>query len=313
MLVRNELIFMKVESAYNVDSVPGVDNAIQVSGLTPNPAEGARFAERRVASGNMGTVEPIFGGALYSLSFEMEVKGGNGSGVAPEIGLPLRACAHTQVITPSTSVAYTPRSVSHESVSIYYYQDGRLTRLTGCRGTVSFSATVGEVIVASFAFTGRKRIGDPVEQTYPTVNFPNQGLIPPVWLGQNNFSVGTYYPALTEFSLDPQLNLVTPSNANTNDGYGEVRLTSRNPIGTLDPEDTLPGVQAWISDFENQQYKAMQLRIGATGGSRITIAIPRANYREVGSGDRDDSRVVSLGYTATQTGAGNNEYSITFD
>jgi len=313
MLTRKETIFIRLESAYGIDSVPGVADAIQVSNLSPNPGEGARFAERSVTSGNLGTVAPIFGGTLFSLSFDMEIKGGSAPGVAPELSAPLLSCAHDETIVAGASVAYTPSSDDIASASIYYYQDGRLTRLSGCRGTVNFSATAGEVMTASFAFTGRRRIGDPQDQAFPNITFPNQSVLPYTWRGQNNFSWGGFYPVLTEFTLDPQLSLTTPANANSNDGYGEVRLVSRDPIGTIDPEDTLPSTQAWISDFENQQYKVAQLRVGAIGGGRVTIDLPSVSYREVGSGDRDGSRTVALGYKAGQTGAGNNEYSLTFD
>jgi len=313
MLTANEVIFIKVETAYGVDAAPGPVDAVQVANLVGNPAESARFAERLVSSGNLGVAAPLFGGSLFSLQFDMELKGSNAVTVRPEIGVPLRACGHEQLTASGTSTRYKPRSLNHESVTVYYYQDGKLTRVHGMRGSVTFSATAGEVITASFNLIGRKRAGDSIDTPLREGAFPGLSVVPPRWVGLNNFSWGTYFPELTEFTLDPQLSVNTPANANAADGFGETRITQRNPIGTIDPSDTVVAEQPWVQDFEGQVGRAVELKVGTPGGQQITIAMPKVTYRELGPGDRDGTRTLSLGYKADQTATQDDEYTITFD
>ena len=68
-----------------------------------------------------------------------------------------------------------------------------------------------------------------------------------------------------------------------------------------------------MQDFENQVERDVELRVGTPGGQRITIAMPKVTYRELGPGDRDGTRTLALGYKADQTEAADDEYTITFD
>lgn len=153
-LTKREVILAKVETTYGQD--PGLTAAAD-SILVENPSwsnEGARMFERPATRPTMSKLQKVFAGSLKKISFECEVKGSGTAGSAPEIGHLLRACGLSETIVGGTSVTYAPISTAFESATIYYYQDGMLRKLHGCRGTVTLKAEVGGKMMASFEITG---------------------------------------------------------------------------------------------------------------------------------------------------------------
>lgn len=313
MLSRNEQILVKIESTYGTDPTPTGSDAVAIALLVQaNPSESARFSERPVIrGGSIGKASPLFGGSLFGLVIEVELKGSGDADTPPEYGPLLKACGFLETINASTSVVYTPRSTSHQSCTIYYYQDGTRYRVTGCRGNVSFRGSVGEVMIATFTMVGRKTAGDPTDaaQLSPTLD----DTVPPTFLGTNFFNLDAYNPVFTEWTLDMQNGVNPGANANAADGFGVVRITERDPRGTLNPEMTLVATQDWVDDFEQGTTQDLNFQLGTAGGNRFAFDIPIARYIEIGFDDRDGNRVVPLGYKADESVALNDEVTITFD
>lgn len=313
MLTRNEMILAKIEGTYGTDSTPDGTNAIALAGIVQaNPAEQARLAERPVIrGGSIGKGAPIFGGSLFGFTIEVEIKGsGDANDTPPEYGPLLRACGFTETVNASTSVVYTPRSTGHESCTIYYYQDGVLFKVTGCRGNVSFSGAVGEVMTATFTMVGRKTAGDPVDASQPTPTL--DAAVPPVFLSNNFLSIASYNPAFTEWSLDMQNVVNAGGNANAADGFGVVRVTERNPGGSINPEMTLVATQDWLDDWESGNTKALSFQLGTAGGNQFEFSIPVMRYLEPSFDDRDGTRAIGISYKADESGSLNDEVTITF-
>lgn len=314
MLSRNEVILAKIESTYGTDSSPAGADAVAVANIIqPNVAENARFADRPVVrGGSIGKASPLFGGSLFGLQFDVEVKGSGTAGTAPEYGPLLRSCGFGQAIVASTSVTYNPTSTfgTNTSCTIYYWQDGLRYRLTGCRGNVTFRGTVGEVMILSFTMVGRKTDGDPTDTALPTPTL--DATTPTTFLGANFLSIGgSYYPAFTELTLDMGMAVTPGANANSANGYGEIRLSERDVRGTIDPEMTLVAVQDWIDQWEAGTLRAINFARGAAGNI-VTVNVPRARYIEPGFDDRDGIRTLSLGFKAEEDTSLNNELSIAF-
>lgn len=314
MLSRNEMILAKIESTYGTDPTPDGTNAIALAGLVQaNPAEQARQVERPVIrGGSIGKGSPIFGGSLFGITIEVELKGsGDDVDTPPEFGVLLRACGFQETINAGVSVVYAPRSTGHESCTIWYYQDGVRYRITGCRGNVSFSGTVGEVMKATFTMIGRKTAGDPTDTSQPTPTL--DAAVPPVFMANNFLSIGAFNPAFTEWSLDMQNAVNAGGNANAPDGFGVVRITERNPGGEINPEMTLVATQNWIDDWERGNTKALALQLGTAGGNRFEFDVPVMRYIEPSFDDRDGTRSIGISYKADETGSLNDEVTITFD
>ncbi|MCP4477836.1 MAG: hypothetical protein GY818_07070 [Planctomycetaceae bacterium] len=293
MLVKRELIALAIEAAYNVDENPGAADAILVEDVGFS-FEGSRMIERNPIKGAFGKEKSIFAGTLAQVTFTAEIKGSGTAGTAPEIGQALRACGLAETIVASTSVTYEPASESLESATIYYYQDGKRQKITGARGTVEISATVGEVAKASFTFTGHH--AEDADAAIITGTFDD--LAPPPMIAVP-FTIGGYSAEISALNFALNNEVTTPASLSASDGYGEVRISDRDCSGTFDPLMTLIADQDWVADWQAGTERNLTTGvIGTVAGNRFNLTVPAASYRELGQGDRDGSRTYDIGFGA---------------
>ena len=307
-ITNREAIFVKTETTYGTDAVPTGADAVQVSEISPSPNEGARIYERNIVKSTLGKLQPLYGGSLFALEFTVELKSGAALGTAPEYGRLLEACGSLETIVASTSVAYSPLSSGIESVSIYYYMDGIVFKLVGCRGNFSLSGAVGEPLKIQFRMVGRLA-EDPSDASTLSPTYDTNK--PQLFSALNCFTVNAYNPAISEFSMDLGNTVATPPDANSDDGYGQVRVAGRDPRGSFNPEMTLIADQDWLDDWRTSTQRALSLVLGATT-DKYTLSLPQVSYLEPGFDDRDGIRALPLGFKADETTAGDDEYTLTF-
>jgi len=308
MLVKRELILIKIEGAYNTDSVPAAaTDAVLIS----NPSwshEGARRLDRNHVKSTLDTPKKKYGGSLKSVSFDMEMKGSGTAGTPPEMAAALRACGLDETVVAVTSVTYAPVSTGIESATIYYYQDGKRHIITGCRGNVSFNLTAGEYGVASFNFTGH--IGAVADVTLPAGTF--DATEPEPIIGLTSFDIGGFAAEFNvlEFSMNNEI--LTPASVSAADGYGEIRIGGRDVSGSIDPEDELVAVNDFIADWSADTENALDTGvIGSTAGNRYQVTMPAVAYRDLGPGDRDQVRTLQIGFGAGIS-AGDDEFALVY-
>ena len=315
MLVKREVILAKIESAYGTDPTPtGTDNAI----LVENPSwahEGLRMIDRpAVRGGSLGKLRKIYGGSLKQVSFACEMKGAGSaysSSVRSEIDVLLRASALAATVVTtggSESVTYKPASSSHESITIYYYQDGTLHEMNGCRGTVSFSFEAGNKCMANFSFTGHEVT--PVDAALPTPTFDST--VPPPFLSAS-FAIAGYSAVISSLKFDMGNKLITPPNANASDGYGEIRIVDRDITGSFDPEHVTVATHDFIGRFKSGTTGALATgNIGSTQYNRFSISMPVVYYTDIAPGERDGIRTLDVPFGAIES-SGDDEVSIIFN
>src|SRR5436190_14700577 len=108
--VRQQAIFAKIETTYGTYNAPAGADAMQVANLQVNPASDLRWIDRTIIRGSLNPDKGVYGGALFEVSFDMELKGSGTAGTAPKLGAMLRACAMAETIVGGTSVTYKPTS-----------------------------------------------------------------------------------------------------------------------------------------------------------------------------------------------------------
>lgn len=311
MLVSREVILAKLETTYNEDAMP---DAAADAILVENPAwsnAGLRMNERTPVKATMGKAQSYYGGHLRSVTFDVELKGSGTAGTAPEMGPLLQACGMLETVDVSVPgsefVAYAPISSNHKSLTIYYYQDGLLRKMTGCRGNVSFNLETGMVGKASFTFTGHDGgTSDTalVSPTYDSTVAPGLVSVP--------FSFGSYPAAVSKLSFDMSNQVQTPSVISAPDGFGDVVITSRDVNGSFDPEATLKATQDWETMLMDGTQSALDTGlIGDTAGNRYQVQMPAAYMRDMSPGDKSGVRVYEVPFGAVEN-AGDDEVSITF-
>lgn len=305
MLIHREVILAKVESTYNTDPTP-VASTDAVLVHNPALSFNATYTDRTPVKPSLSKLQGIYGGKLAQLTFDVHLRGSGAAGTAPEVGALLRGCGMGETVVVSTSVTYAPVSTGIESITLYHYQDGKLHKLTGARGTFTASFTAGQPGVLSFTFTGHHSDSDAAlaSPTYDST------LPPPVINGA--FTVDSYSAVISEISADMGITVATPASISGSDGFGEIRVTDRNLTGSFDPEEVLNATYDFVNKFETNANGALSLgSIGSTAGNIINVDMPVVYYREISQGDRDGIRTLSVGYGAAQS-SGDDEISIAF-
>lgn len=306
-LVRRRILLAKVESTYNTDPTPtGADNAILIEELNWNP-EGLRMVERPAIRSSLGSLQHVYGGSLLGVSFVCEVKGSGSAGTAPEIAPLLLGCGMAETIVASTSVTYKPASASQSSITLWIYEDGTLTKITGCRGTLDWSGEVGGRLMASFTFQGH--FSGPTDVALATPTYDST--VPPIMIN-GSFSIGGFSAVIGSFAVSMGIELGVPPDLSAADGYGEVRVTGRDVNGSIDPEQPLVASHDFMAAFKAGTTEALSLGpIGATAGNKVAITMPAVYYRNISNSDREGVLAYDIPFGAAES-SGDDELSVIF-
>lgn len=313
MLVRREVILAKIESTYNTDPTPSAStDAIFVENPSWSHA-GARMVERPSVKASLGKLKQLYGGTLKQLTFDCEIKGPGAAysaSVRPEVDVLLRICGLDVTVdtTPSSETAtYAPVSSGMESATLYYYQDGTLQALTGCRGNVSFNAAAGSYGKFSFTITGHAAA--PSDAALPTATYDST--VPPIYVN-SAFTVDSYSATINALSFDMGNVLSMPGDVSASDGYGEVQIVDRDVAGSIDPLAVLVATHAFDSKWRSSASMALASgTIGATQYNKYAISMPAISYRDIAPGDRESLRTYDLSFGAAESTT-DDEVSIVF-
>lgn len=312
MLVNREVIAVKIESTYNVDSSPTATDAVLVENLSWSYA-GARMIERKPVRQSIAALKQVFAGTLIEISGDVEIKGPGAAysaSVRPEVDAILRACGlGVTVVTTggSETCTYKPVSTGHESVTVKLYTDGMLMPITGCRGNISGNLKTGETGKFSFKVTGH--VGAVTDTALITPTYDTT--TPPPVIG-GGFTVGGYGAIIDALQWDMNNGIATPPNFNAADGFGEIVITSRDCNGSFDPEAVLVATHDFHGKWRSSNSMALTTGvIGGTQYNRFKVDMPAIAYRSLSPADRDGKRTYSIGYGAAES-ATDDEISIIF-
>lgn len=307
LLVNREVLLCKVESTYNTDPTPAASaDEVLVENLAWAP-EGARAIERKPVRASIGALQQIYGGTLVTLTFDTEIKGSGAAGTAPEINALLEGCGMLGANTPATSEVYAPASTGHTSVTFWYYQDGTLMKITGCRGNFVITMEAGARGMISWTFTGHLTTVTDVGIATPSYS----STVPVAALG-TTFTVAGFSAVINSITIDMNNQLATPPSLAASDGFSEVRIVGRDVQGSFDPEYTTVSDNPWIADWQGDVTGAIAIgTTGATAGNIFKIDMPVVAFRNISPGDRDGVRTLEVPYGATES-SGDDDVSITF-
>lgn len=309
MLTSREVILCKEEVTYNTDAAPTASaDAVLIS----NPSwsnEGLRMIDREVVKATLGKKKSIFGGTLKTVSFDVEIKGSGTAGTAPDLGVLLEICGMTVTNVPSTSDTYAPESAtaSMKSGTLWYYQDGLIHKLTGCRGNFSCNLETGNVGMFSFTITGHS-----VAPTDGAIVTPTVDATDPVAILGTSFTIDSYAATINSLAFDMSNTVAMPPDMSASDGFGEIFVAQRDPNGTFDPEMELVATEDFYGNFTSGASMALTTgAVGSAAGNIFTVTMPAVSYRDITPGDRDGIRTYELAYGAAES-SGDDQVSIAF-
>lgn len=306
-----QLITAKEETTYGVDAAPtGAANAILVQNVKLTPMA-ATEVERAHARPYQGARPSQLVGKHAKITFEVEAKGSGTAGTAPGYGVLLRSCKMAEVIVASTSVTYNPVSSGHKSCSIYFYVDGLLFKLVGCRGDWKYKLNADGIVVIEFTFTGI--FVQPTDTAVPAPTYGQQlTQVPQLATTENTptFSVGAFTTAALRSmnfnagndvklrSLIRRRQVIIPGSSETLDFQIEAEL-----LATFNP----------FSAAEAGTTVAVTCVHGVGAGRVVTLSAPR--YQILNPGDltqQDGVLEYQLRGKCLPSDTGNDQFTLAF-
>lgn len=310
-LTRKKFLIAKVEATYGTDATPvGGTDAIQVTNLEITPIESDNVQPASYQGFIGASSRPVLvANKRVSLTCEVELAGSGTAGTAPAFGSLLQACGMSEVLVATTSATYAGISTSFKSATIYCFYDGTRHKITGARGTVSFTMAAGQFPTASFQLMG---IYSTPDATALSGSFTVTKQAPALEFNEVNTTTASFHGVNTARieSLDLALNNAMTYKETANSQ--EVIITDRAAGGTCVIEAPAIGTTDYFTKAVGTTTAASSIVIGATPGNITTLNIPQTDLTGCTYGDTNGVISLSMPYLAIPTSAGNNEVSLVF-
>jgi len=198
---------------------------------------------------------------------------------------------------PVTAVAEQP------SGEFWCYWDGLLHKLTGARGTGQLTFNSGDYGEMSFTVTGLFEL--PADADMPVApSIPD--LTPPV--GENmGITVAGYTPSLTNLQITLGNTVTGKKNLNAAEGYGSVRVTNREPSGSLDPAAVaLSAFNPW-SLWRGGTKGLISGTLGSSRGNRVRVVVGQAQHKTPSYTNQENDLVYNDQFAACRVNQGDDE------
>jgi hypothetical protein len=306
-LTRKRLIQVKKESTYGTDSTPAGTDALLVRNLEITPIE-ADVVSRDLIRNYLGNSPQLLANTRASITFQVELAGSGTAGTAPRYGAILQACGLSETIVASTSVTYAPVSSSFSSATIYFNNDGIRHILTGCRGTFTMNAEVGQIPTLDFTMVGIYNA--PTDTALPTTTYSAQAS--PLIFKEGNtsaFQFFSYAGCLQSVSFDIGNETVYRELVGCTK---EVLITNRASSGTVMLEAPALATKDFFGLAQTETTGNLTFLHGTTAGNRATFTAGQCDISNPTYGDQDGVQMLNVPYVATPTTAGNDEISLAF-
>lgn len=292
MLTRNQLFLAKIETTFGSDASPAkTDDAIQCE-----PVDFSRDITKldyNIVRSSISAAKRRFGRIMCNFTVRVPFKGSGTAGTAPKVGVLLQACAYKQTISAGVSVTYKPTSVEAdiESVTIYFYYDGRLVKAVGCRGNWSLDMAPGGYPMMVFSLRGA--LLEEVDAALLTGATFETGTEPQI-LQSAGISFGAFDDAVVRsFGIQSGNNLVDRPDLNSgNYGIKGSDITGRDPAWSATVEATVEATKAWWGNQTGRVEEAIDITIGASAGNIATITMAKACIEDGVTPRDDNGRVV---------------------
>jgi hypothetical protein len=308
LLARKTYILAKAEATVGTNSSPANTDAVLVKSLELTPLAGD-VVSRDLIRGYLGNSESLIASTYVELKFDVELAGSGTAGTAPRYSNLLLACGTALTTVASTSNTYAPVSSSFGSSTIVYNSDGLNHVLTGCRGSFSISAEVGQIPTLSFSMVGV--YNSPTDVSPVSASYTSQAT--PLVFRQGNtsaFSVFSYSGLLQSFEFD--LANSTVYRQLVGSSAGEVLITDRKPAGSVMIEAPTIATKDFFAIALASATGGLSFTHGTTAGNRVVFNSPQTDITTPAYGEQDGVRMLNLPYVSVPTTAGSDEFSLAF-
>lgn len=308
LLARKTYILAKAEATYGTSSTPANTDAVLVRNLELTPLAGD-VVSRELLRGYLGNSEQLIAQTYAEIKFEVELAGSGVAGTAPRYSNLLLASGMAMTTVASTSNNYAPVSGSFGSSTLVYNTDGLNHALTGCRGSFSIKAEVGQIPSISFSMVGIYNA--PTDSSPVSASYTTQAT--PLVFRQGNtsaFSIFGYSGLLQSFDFDIANSTVYRQLVGGT--AGEVLITDRKPSGSVMIEAPTLASKDFFQIALASATGGLSFTHGTTAGNRVVFNSPQTDITTPAYGEQDGVRMLNLPFASVPTTAGNDEVSLLF-
>jgi hypothetical protein len=306
LIARKTVVLAKIETTYGTDPTPtGAANAIFVRNVNWTPLEQIT-APREAVQPYLGNFKNLIAAGYCMLEMEVEMAGaGTSAATPPKYGPLLRGCGMGETI--GATVVYKPVSTGFESLTIYFYKDGILHKMTGARGTVSLKLSRLQIPVYSFKFTGLYVAVSDAAVATPTFT----GFQEPLPSNNTNVTGLTLHSfatgVLDNLSIDLNNQVVYRHMV----GSESVIITDRAPSGSITLEAVLVAGKDWWANARTPTTGALGFVQGTVAFNKVQIDAATTQILKPRYSQQDGIEMITMDLIFIPSSSGNDEFSIT--
>lgn len=279
--------------------------ALDISAVTPTPANGDLYK-----GATSGAILVARSATTNAAAQPFELLDGTVNVSAGETLTNLTQPGVNLTVAPGAAVSQTRMP----TLSLGVIEDGRAKKMTGARGTVSFSGEIGKPVFMNFTFKGTLAS---ISDRAPVVGVAYDSLVPPRFMGATfrlgsqansgypgyNSFTSEHTPRITSFSLDfaSQVNVqrdATQANGTT----VAFQTNTRQGKGQLNPEVRPEASFPLLNLFKDGNTFRMRCGWGVNDGNRFLITAPACKVTGAGAGDRDGFATDDLSFDLSTLG-----------
>lgn len=311
LFARKRVVLAKIESVYPTDPVPvAATDAVLVRSINATPLE-LDYAERTLVRPFLGNFEDLPARSRVKIEIELELAGFGTAGPAtptPGYAALLRACGLSQTVSAGVDVQYKPISAAFESATIYFYQDGTLHKVSGCRGNVEIALDLNQVPVYRLTFTGLYATPTDVALPSPTVSAYQR----PVVVNRANSTALTLHGFATARlkSLSINLNNEVVHRNLVGQTTDEILITNRAPAGSIEIEATTVAAKDWWTAIQSVTLAALSVTHGPAL-NRVQLDAPNVQLTNPRFSEEDSIVHLGMDLQFMPGATGNDELTIT--
>lgn len=325
------LLAVEAESVYGTDPTPTkAANLIPAVAGTLTWEPEATAITRKVLDGGFAKIPGFQALKTVTVKFRYELRGNRTNGTDADVSAgaiahaveidPLLLAAnlkatYTAEATPGARdgyVTYAPevKTDAGPSVTVYWWSQLKLHKLTAGKVTFSIVADAGKPIYIDFTIRGK--YATPTDVAMDTTGAAYLATVPPLFYATTG-TIGSYSPVFSQLTLDIGNEIITRENALAADGIAGFAIADMSPKGTFNPEAVTEAANPFWADWAAQTHRALTMVVGGDVGNKITLTAG-LTYDSVKYSDANKMRVHSASFTCVRStiGSATPEFSIKF-
>ncbi len=307
-----EAILVKLETTYGVDAVPDpAEDGVLVRSITLSEPISTTAVERELVRAYFANYEELQGASFMKAEIVLEMCGFGAAGPAnptPAYDALLRACGCVPDINAGTSVDYDPGApFGEESVSLRFYNGGKLYKGLGCVGDITSSEVVGAIPTFTINLTG---VYAPVSDTAMVAPDLSAFQRPLLVNSINSSGVLLHGYAAVLAKFDFAMGNVVE----TRELVGSpprVIITDRKSSGSVEIEDTLVATKNWLEIVRTAAIGNFTMTHGPAT-NRVVFLADRAQLTNPRASKVQNIVHMSFDLRLLPSDAGNDEWKWSF-